>query len=76
MSNYKPELELNPTPDNPLVMLTSKIEKLLEREPVRLSLSALLSAALRLETAMVLDRREAAKALESVFKAIASKSEN
>ena len=41
MSNYKPELELDPTPDNPLVMLTSKIEKLLEREPVRLSLSAL-----------------------------------
>jgi hypothetical protein len=57
-------------------MLTSKIEKLIEREPVRLSLSALLSAALRLETAVVLDRHEAAKALENVFKAIACKSEN
>lgn len=50
MKKYKPELELNPTPDNELVELTTKIEDAIMEEPLNLAMSALVSATLRLET--------------------------
>jgi hypothetical protein len=37
MSKYKTELELNPSPNNPLVALTTKIETLVENEPINLA---------------------------------------
>jgi hypothetical protein len=51
MSNYKSLMETNPTPNNPLVALTTKIEELIASERFEVALSALVSAALRLETA-------------------------
>jgi len=75
MSKYKPTLELNPTPANQLVGLVSKIEELVANEPVWLAMSALISAAHRLETCQHSgNEHKAAKALESVFKDIATES--
>ena len=54
MSEYHARLELNPTPNNPLVALTTKIETLVENEAnedIDLAMSALFSALLRLESA-------------------------
>ena len=77
MSEYNTSYEFNPTPTNQLVALVTKIEKLIANEPVMLAMSALISAALRLETCQRSgNEHKAAKVLESVFKDIASKSEN
>jgi len=77
MSKYKLELEPNPTPNNPLVVLTTKIEELIEEEPFNLAMSALISAALRLEILRHdSDRCEAAKELARTLACIAGKSEN
>ena len=72
MSKYKPQFEPNPTPTNQLVALVAKIEELIEEEPLNLRLSALVSAALRLETLLNAgNERAAARVLESAFKDIA-----
>ena len=77
MSNYKPELELNPTPNDPLVVLTTKIEELIEVEPFDLAMSALISAALRLETCQHDgNQRAAAQKLARALNSIAGKSNN
>lgn len=77
MSEYNPQFELHPTPTNQLVALVSKIEGLIANEPVMLAMSALVSAALRLETCQRSgNERKAAKVLEAVFKDIATKSDN
>jgi len=76
MSEYNTSYELHPTPTNQLVSLVTKIEELIANEPVMLAMSALVSAALRLETCQRSgNEREAAKVLEAVFKDIATKSE-
>jgi len=77
MSKYQTRLELNPTPGNPLVALTSKIETLIEKEPIGLAMSALVSAALRLETIQRNgNQREAAQRLARAFADIAQRCEN
>jgi hypothetical protein len=69
MSEYQISLEPNPTPTNPLVALTTKIEDLIENEPDNLAMSALVSALLRLESAKCgCDTRGAAMRLYCVFK--------
>ena len=77
MSKYNTSYELHPTPTNQLVALVTKIEGLIANEPAMLAMSALISAALRLETCKCYgNERKAAKVLENVFKDIATKSEN
>jgi hypothetical protein len=77
MRNYKFELELNPTPNNPLVVLTTKIEDLIANEEIGLAVSALASAILRLEILKCNgNQREAAMALARAFKNIARTCEN
>jgi hypothetical protein len=77
MSEYNTSYEFNPTPTNQLVALVTKIEELIANEPFTLAMSALVSAALRLETCKRYgDERKAAKILEAVFKDIATKSDN
>jgi len=69
--------ELNPTPKNPLVALTTKIEELIANEPVVLAMSALLSAALRLETCRRNgNERAAAECLARTLDEIARTSNN
>jgi hypothetical protein len=53
MSNYGTRPEPNPTPDNPLVALSTKIETLLasETNDIGLAMSALVSSLLRIERA-------------------------
>jgi hypothetical protein len=69
--------ELNPSADNPLVKLTSKIEALVEDEPIGLALSALMSATHRMA---ILTHHgndcEAAKYLARAFQDIARSCEN
>jgi hypothetical protein len=76
--SYIVKPELNPTPSNPLVVLTDKIEELLAQEPIQLALSALISAAMKLETYGKCNgnRREAAEKLAGAFKQIARRGEN
>jgi hypothetical protein len=80
MSAYKPRLELNPTTDNPLVALTTKIENLLAAEPdatVQLAMSALVSAILRIEMVKSdSSKRKAAQNIAHVFERIARTCEN
>jgi hypothetical protein len=77
MSKYKPQRELNPTPANQLVALTTKIEEVIANEPVMLAMSTLISAAHRLETCRHYgNEHKAAKILEEVFRDIATNSEN
>jgi hypothetical protein len=77
MSNYKSLMETNPTPNNPLVTLTTKIEKLIASERFEVALSALVSAALRLETAKCDGNpQKAAEHLAHAFGQIARKSGN
>jgi len=67
----------NPTADNPLVALTTKIESLIENEEVMLAMSALTSAILRIELAKCDgNQRRAAQSLAHTFEDIARKSEN
>jgi hypothetical protein len=77
MSKYKPTFVPNPTPSNPLVALVTKIEALIAGESFDLALSALVSAALRLETCKCNGNEwVAAKALALALEDIASKSNN
>ena len=78
MRNYNnPQFEPNPTSNNPLVKLTSKIEEVIAQERVELALSALVSAALRLETAKCDGNpQKAAERLAHALKQIARKSGN
>jgi hypothetical protein len=77
MSNYKSLMETNPTPDNPLVTLTTKIEELIAPERFEVALSALVSAALRLETVKCNGNpQKAAEPLAHAFGQIARKSGN
>jgi len=77
MSNYNPQFESNPTPDNPLVALTTKIEELIASERFEVALSALVSAALRLESAKCDgNTQKAAEQLAHALKQIARKSGN
>jgi hypothetical protein len=71
MSYYIPHPVL-PTPNNPLIKLTDQIEEVVAQEPALLALSALASAALRLETFKCNgNRREAAERLAYAFMQIA-----
>jgi hypothetical protein len=78
MSDWKTNVEPDPTPDNPLVVLTTKIENLIANEDVMLAMSALVSAILRTEAAIKYggDQRQAAFGLARLFENIARKSEN
>jgi len=77
MRKYNMRLELNPTPNNPLVKLTTKIEKVIEEEPLNLAMSALVSAALRLETHLCAgNERAAAWSLVRTFEDILRKYNN
>jgi hypothetical protein len=80
MSEYKPRPELNPTADNPLVALTTKIENLLAAEsdaPVQLAMSALVSAILRIEVVKSnCSQREAAQKIARAFEHVARTCEN
>jgi hypothetical protein len=77
MSKYKPQFEPNPTPDNPLVELTTKIEELIMEEPLNLAMSALVSATLRLETHLCAgNERAAAWSLARTFEDILHKYQN
>ena len=75
--SYETRLELHPTPDNELVRLTSKIEEVIAQERVELGLSALISAALRLEMCLCDgNEQKAAERLAHALKQIARKSSN
>jgi hypothetical protein len=77
MSDKLTRLEINPSPDNPLVKLTTKIEALVLDEPMGLAMSALLSAAHRMETMIRHgNQRAAAEYLARVFRDIARSCEN
>jgi hypothetical protein len=77
MSNYKSLMETNPTPNNPLVALTTRIEEVIASERFEVALSALVSAALRLETAKCGgNTAKAAEHLAHALKQIARKSGN
>ena len=77
MRNYNPQMETNPTPNNPLVALTTKIEELIASERFEVALSALVSAALRLETVKCDGNpQKAAEHLAHMFGQIARKSGN
>jgi hypothetical protein len=77
MSNYKPTRELNPTSNNPLVVLTLKIENLVAPEEFTLAMSALVSATLRTEALKYEgSQREAAHSLARLFENIARTCEN
>jgi hypothetical protein len=77
MRKYHPSYELHPTPNNPLVTLVAKIEELIEDKSDDLAISALISAALRLETHLCDgNERVAAKALALALEEIAQKSNN
>jgi hypothetical protein len=77
MSNYNPQMETNPTPDNPLVKLVSEVEEVIASEPFEVALSALVSAALRLEGAKCGGNTQmAAERLAHMFGQIARKSGN
>jgi len=75
--SYTPQFEPNPTPNNPLVKLTTKIEEVLAQEPAGLVTSALVSAVMRLETAKCDGNvRKAALRLAYTFKQIADQGNN
>ena len=75
--SYEPRYEPNPTPDNPLVKLTTKIEELIAMERFEVALSALVTAAMRLETAKCDGNpQKAAERLAHALKQIARNSSN
>ena len=77
MTKYNPKFELHPTPNNPLVTLVAKIEELIEDKSDDLAISALISAALRLETHLCAgNERVAAKALALALEEIARMNDN
>jgi len=77
MRKYNPKYELHPTPNNPLVMLVTQIEELIKDKSDDLAISALISAALRLETHLCDgNERVAAKALALALEGIARINDN
>ena len=77
MRKYHPSYELHATPNNPLVMLVTQIEELIKDKSDDLAISALISAALRLETHLCDgDERVAAKALALALEGIARINDN
>jgi hypothetical protein len=77
MRKYHPSYELHPTPNNPLVTLVTQIERLIEDKSDDLAISALISAAVRLETHLCDgNERVAAKALALALEEIARMSDN